>query len=75
MRGKRRVVITLSGHPGYLSGGAGGLALAMARAYADTPADGPFYSASAAARLPCPMLSTALATLLKRCWVSSEKSM
>ena len=37
-RGSRHGVVALSGHPGCLSGGAGGLALATARASADAPA-------------------------------------
>ena len=38
VRRASKEVVALSGHPGSLSGGAGDLALALARAYADAPA-------------------------------------
>ena len=74
---RREEVVALSGHPGSLSGGAGDLALAEARAYADAaPAKtAPAQSRVAVARRAEPMESIACATRSKRSLVCSEKSM
>ena len=68
------MVNALSGHPGCLSRGGGGPSPSRTpEPVADTPAAEP--AQSPPARRPCPIESTAFATLLKRCLVSSEKSM